>query len=129
MPFKEPRLSDEAIGQIRKWIDLGAPYDKPLVDGSAAAKTFQVTEDDRNFWSFRPLAEVTPPEVENADWCRTPIDRFILARQEEQGLVPNGAASRRKLIRRACFDLIGLPRRRRRSSSSSTIPIRRRGRS
>ena len=109
MPFKEPRLSDEAIGHIRKWIDLGAPYDKPLVDGSAAAKTFQVTEDDRNFWSFRPLAEVTPPEVENADWCRTPIDRFILARQEEQGLVPNGAASRRKLIRRACFDLIGLP--------------------
>ncbi|WP_197443922.1 DUF1549 domain-containing protein [Maioricimonas rarisocia] len=109
MPFKEPRLSDEAIGHIRKWIELGAPYDKPLVDSSAAATELAVTDDDRNFWSFRPLRGITPPAVENEDWCRTPIDRFILGRQEEQGLVPNESASRRKLIRRAYFDLIGLP--------------------
>ncbi|MFG0332764.1 MAG: DUF1549 domain-containing protein, partial [Maioricimonas sp. JB049] len=109
MPFKEPRLSDEAIARIRKWIDLGAAYDKPLVESSDAATAMVVTDDDRDFWSFRPLADSTPPAVEDDQWCRTPIDRFIRAQQEERGLIPNDAASRRKLIRRAYFDLLGLP--------------------
>jgi mono/diheme cytochrome c family protein len=114
MPFKKPKLADKDITLIRKWIDLGAPYDKPLVagrEGEAPAESLamQVTDDDRQFWSFQPLADVAPPAVKNEAWCRTPIDRFILAKQEEAGLTPNDPASRRVLIRRATFDLLGLP--------------------
>jgi mono/diheme cytochrome c family protein len=110
MPSKAPKLPDEAIELIARWIDLGAPYDKPLVDRTAPKpKALAVNEEDRNFWSFRPLAVSAPPAVKRDRWARTPIDRFILARQEEKGLSPNPPADRGTLIRRASFDLIGLP--------------------
>jgi mono/diheme cytochrome c family protein len=112
MPFKRPRLADESIALIRQWIDLGAPYDRPLVEGTGeatAAAELVVTDEDRQFWSFRPLARVAPPGLADDHWSRTPVDRFLLARQREVGLTPNGAAERRVLIRRAYFDLLGLP--------------------
>jgi hypothetical protein len=68
-----------------------------------------VTDEDRRFWSFRPLARPTPPAVKGAAWCRTPLDRFILHKLEEKGLTPAPEAERRQLIRRAYFDLVGLP--------------------
>src|SRR5688572_18025457 len=60
-------------------------------------------------WSFQPLKRIDPPEVKNTRWARTVIDKFILARLEELGLQPAPPAGRRTLIRRATFDLIGLP--------------------
>ncbi len=63
----------------------------------------------REFWSFQPLKQVSPPEAPTATWVRTDVDRFILAPLEARGLSPNNEASRRKLIRRAYFDLWGLP--------------------
>ena len=111
MPKKGPKLPEETIAQIARWIDLGAPYDRPLVeraDGEVAkAPTFTAAE--RNFWAFRPLAKVAVPPVKGADWVRTPIDRFVLAKLQERGLAPNPQADRRGLIRRLSFDLIGLP--------------------
>ncbi|REJ90035.1 MAG: DUF1553 domain-containing protein [Planctomycetota bacterium] len=68
-----------------------------------------VTESDRDFWSFRPLERPALPNVENSDWCRTPIDRFILARLESDGLQPAPEADRHALLRRVTFDLTGLP--------------------
>lgn len=112
MPLNADRLREASIASIRRWIDLGAPYDKPLVEeelGAAAPGSLVVTDHDRSFWSFRPLSDVAVPHVDNRDWCRTPIDRFILARQEEAGLLPNEEADSRTLIRRATFDLLGLP--------------------
>lgn len=110
MPWKEPRLEEAQIEAIRQWIDLGAPYDSPMGKGKEGpAVEMQVTEDDRNFWSFRPLQAPVVPEVKDQKWCRTPIDHFIRAKQEAAGLVPNGEAARRVLIRRASFDLTGLP--------------------
>jgi mono/diheme cytochrome c family protein len=110
MPSKAPKLPDETIELIARWIDLGAPYDKPLVDRSGPKpKALAVNEEDRSFWSFRPLTVSAPPAVRRDGWARTPIDRFILAKQEEKGLSPNSPADRRTLIRRASFDLIGLP--------------------
>ncbi|MEZ6056847.1 MAG: PSD1 and planctomycete cytochrome C domain-containing protein [Planctomycetaceae bacterium] len=110
MPFKKPKMPAAEIALVRKWIDLGAPYDKPLVDASSAPPAeMKVTDSDRQFWSFRPLARVTPPVVKDKSWPRTDIDRFVLAKQEEMGLHPNGVASRKTLIRRATFDLTGLP--------------------
>jgi hypothetical protein len=109
MPFERPKLPDEAIAAISRWIDLGAPYDRPLAETRAAPQgSATVTDDDRQFWSFRPLAPVELPEVQNAAWCRTPVDRFILARLEAEGLHPNPTVERRKLIRRAYLDVIGL---------------------
>ncbi len=68
-----------------------------------------VTDEDRHFWSFQPLQRPSVPTIKNEGWCRTPVDRFILAKLEEKSLSPNAEVDRRKLIRRAYFDLIGLP--------------------
>src|SRR6266545_392171 len=63
----------------------------------------------RSHWSFQPLKRITPPVVKNTKWARTVIDTFMLARLEELGLQPAPPAGKRTLIRRATFDLIGLP--------------------
>ena len=109
MPLKAKKLPDVAIARIGAWIDAGAPYDGPLVgkEGTIGAKT--IDEEERQFWSFRPLGSPEPPKVRDESWCRTPVDRFILARLEGKGLAPGRPADRRTLIRRASFDLIGLP--------------------
>ncbi|MDA1231880.1 MAG: DUF1549 and DUF1553 domain-containing protein, partial [Planctomycetota bacterium] len=110
MPFKKPKLPDEAIEQIRAWINLGAPYDAPLAEKSTTpALEMQVKDSDRQFWSFQTLQSITPPMVEDAAWCRTPIDHFVRAQQEAVKLSPNATADRQVLIRRAYFGLIGLP--------------------
>jgi mono/diheme cytochrome c family protein len=109
MPEDGPKLPDTAIEQISAWIASGAAYDKPLVDASAKFMSKTVNETDRQFWSFQPLKKSAVPAVKNEAWCRTPIDHFVLAPLEAKGLAPNGPADRRKLMRRAYFDLIGLP--------------------
>ncbi len=68
-----------------------------------------ITSDDREHWSFRPLVRPETPVVRDVDWCRTPIDRFILAGLEAAGLTPLPQASQTTLIRRLTFDLTGLP--------------------
>jgi hypothetical protein len=66
-------------------------------------------ETGRKHWAFRPLLAPAPPSVDDrVGWCRTPVDRFILAALAGRGLTPNDAADRRTLIRRATFDLLGL---------------------
>ena len=93
MPHKREKLSDETIAQIAAWIDAGVPYSRPLlVPGEKR---------ERTHWSFLPLRRPTPPRVKNEARVRTPIDRFILASADPAG--------KRRLIRRATFDLIGLP--------------------
>jgi cytochrome c553 len=111
MPHNSRKLSDEAIAQLAAWIDCGAPYDGPLTgQGEAASWTHRtVPASARRHWAFLPLQHVEPPRVRNEGWIQTPIDRFILARLEAAGLTPNPAVGRRQLIRRAYFDVIGLP--------------------
>ncbi len=110
MPSKEDKLSEDKIAKIAEWIDLGAPYDKPLIEkATTVKKAMVVTDDDRKFWSFQPLKRSPVPDMKDAGWCRTPVDRFIVAKLNDKGLSPNPAADRRTLIRRAYFDLIGLP--------------------
>jgi hypothetical protein len=111
MPSKKPKLSDEQIAFIARWIDAGAPYDKPLIEKSAVAKGHStVTEEDRKFWSFTPLSNAPIPKPADASkWARTPVDRFILGKLQEKGIAPNPIADKRKLIRRATLDLTGLP--------------------
>jgi len=112
MPLKADRLPAEAIQHIAAWIDSGAPYDRPLIErGDSAAWTRKVVpEEAKQLWSLLPLQQVEPPRVvDPAGWVRTPIDQFILAQLQKAGLEPNPPVDRRKLIRRAYFDLLGLP--------------------
>ena len=69
----------------------------------------KVTPEDREHWSYQPIRNPTPPSVKNEAWIRTPIDRFILARLEAEGLSPAPRAGQRDLLRRLYLDLIGLP--------------------
>src|SRR5947207_6688704 len=81
-----------------------------LAPNTAAVRSgFHITPAQRAFWSFQPLKKSGLPEVKNAAWAKTPIDRFILAKLEAQGLAPGKPADKRSLIRRATFDLTGLP--------------------
>ena len=110
MPPKQP-APKEAVELLAKWIDLGAAYDKPLIDSAAAGvkKPLTVTEKDRQYWAYRPLQTTPVPAVKNAKWPRNPIDHFLLAKMEAAGVTPAGDADRRTLIRRVTFDLTGLP--------------------
>ncbi|MFQ5734687.1 MAG: DUF1549 domain-containing protein [Planctomycetaceae bacterium] len=109
MPKDAAKLPAATLKHFADWINLGAPYDKPLIPGvGGTTATESISESDRRFWSFRPLQIVPPPTV-NSRWVRTPVDRFVLAAMQRRGLSPNPLADRRVLIRRAYFDLIGLP--------------------
>jgi mono/diheme cytochrome c family protein len=111
MPQKEPKLSEAAIKKIEEWINLGAPYDKPLIEksGPVVKAPMQVTAKDKEFWSFQPLKRVEPKVTAGDTWSRTPVDRFMMSRLADKGLRPNPLADKRVLIRRAYFDLLGLP--------------------
>jgi mono/diheme cytochrome c family protein len=112
MPAEADKLPAEQIAAISRWIDLGAPYDKPLVENPRDPDSWVntvVPEKARDYWAFRPLSNPQPPTVKNEAWVRNPIDRFILAKLEEKNLAPSGPVEPRALIRRAYFDLIGLP--------------------
>jgi hypothetical protein len=107
MPPKQ-KLSAEIIADFEKWIEMGAP-DPRTGDPRPAREEGIDLESGRQFWSFQ-LPERHPlPQVNATDWPRSDLDHFILARQEEEGLVPTGDADRLTLLRRLYFDLTGLP--------------------
>jgi len=112
MPPKTP-LTPEQIADFEQWVRMGAPDPRdeaPAGKGAADAPTLAVdVAKGRDFWSFRPIADPPAPAVKHADWPANEVDRFILARIEAAGLVPVPVADRRTLIRRATFDLTGLP--------------------
>ena len=106
MPKKADKLPDADIAKIAEWIDNGAPYAKPLIEGMAAKRDRAVVSaTDRQWWSFQPLATVQPPQSGQG----SAVDRFLGARLAAKGIAMNPQAERRVLIRRAYFDLIGLP--------------------
>ncbi|OAI39772.1 hypothetical protein AYO40_05460 [Planctomycetaceae bacterium SCGC AG-212-D15] len=100
------KLPDAVIADFVKWVELGAP--DPREGKAATAKRVINIDEGRKFWAFQPLTRAEPPKVQNAA-AQAPIDRFILARLEAQKLGFNAPADNEKLIRRAHFDLVGLP--------------------
>jgi hypothetical protein len=106
MPPKQ-KLSDAQIAALVAWVKMGAPAPAgPAVD---TRPTHDIAAARRN-WPFTPVATtVAVPPVRQSDWPRTDIDRFILAKLEGRVLRPVGDADRLTLIRRATFDLTGLP--------------------
>ncbi len=117
------KLKAEEIAVLTDWVKRGAPWPSPRRDlgpkVTAAAvppaptpeppTAAVVTEKARSFWSLRPIGDPTPPPVRDQAWTRSPIDRFLLAQLEANGLAPSPPADKAALIRRATFDLIGLP--------------------
>ncbi len=104
------RLKDSEIADVETWIKNGAVWPSTAAAAPAAhSAPYIITAEQRAFWSFRRIANPTPPPVHDKKWARTEIDRFVLAKLEEKNLKPVAAASKRSLIRRAYFDLTGLP--------------------
>jgi hypothetical protein len=101
------KLSDAEIADLERWVQIGAP-DPRSTASKHVGKQIDVAA-AREFWSLRPITDPPPPPVRNADWPRNDIDRFILARCEELKLAPAADADKRTLIRRATYDLTGLP--------------------
>ena len=101
------KLPDELIATLTKWVEIGAPWpDEEAIE--SAGDEFNL-EERAEYWSFQPLSHPLPPQTQDADWPRTPVDRFLLARLEEAGLKPAAETDRRTWIRRASLDVIGLP--------------------
>lgn len=99
------KLPDRPIAALENWVEMGAPLPR---DGSVA-----INDPDspiaRSHWAFQPIQEPIFPIVRNPAWIRSPLDHLVLAKLEARGLSPSPPADRRTLIRRAYFDLIGLP--------------------
>ena len=105
LQMPEEKLSDADIAAIEKWIREGAVDPRETAEASSK----HVVSDPRTFWSFQPVRDLDPPAVSQPDWVRTPVDAFILAQLDTNGLKPSPRADARTLVRRAYFDLIGLP--------------------
>jgi cytochrome c553 len=106
MPPKGERLTDEQVVDLTEWIRRGAPDPRSLVTKGSSPAYGGV---GRDHWSFLPVKKPAVPQVTGAAWCKTPVDAFILARMEAAALKPNPQADKYTLIRRATFDLTGLP--------------------
>ncbi|MEI6714843.1 MAG: DUF1553 domain-containing protein [Verrucomicrobiota bacterium] len=101
MPPKGERLTTDELALLARWIEEGASWP----DGVDAEKLV----DKRDHWSFKPLASPALPVCKNGTWARSPLDSFVLARLEMEGLGPAPEAERREWLRRVSFDLTGLP--------------------
>ena len=101
MPPGEP-LADQEISALVRWIRMGLPWPDPAPDRAKAL------DDPSSHWAFQPIRRPAEPTVSDPGWVRNPIDRFILARLDQQGLKPSPEAEKTTLIRRAYLDLIGL---------------------
>ncbi len=112
MPPKR-KLSEEQVNLLAEWVKRGAawPADSATA-GHKRANRDQITDEDRQHWAFQPLRPVAPPVPVASTTSPTPphpIDAFLDQRLQSEGLTPNGIASTRTLIKRAFFNLTGLP--------------------
>lgn len=110
MPPKA-KLPDADIATLTEWVRRGLPWpnSKSTVVAPAHTSATDFTEEQKSFWAFRPVKQTPTPDVKDHAWSQTPIDRFILAELEANGLAPAREADRRTLIRRVTLDLTGLP--------------------
>ena len=106
------KLPAEKIAVLTKWIEMGLPWapgNEIAEHGAESHGPPAVNDETKQFWSFQPVSRPTPPRTARADWVRTPIDSFVLAKLEEAGMAPAAPAEKTILLRRAFYDLIGLP--------------------
>src|SRR3954452_24120764 len=94
------RLSAEQVSTIRAWIEQGMIWPELAQDQKRKGA---------DHWAFQPPKAVSPPDVKTAGWTGNPIDRFVMAKLEKEGIRPSPEADRDTLLRRVSLDLTGLP--------------------
>ena len=99
-----PKLSAETVGAVRRWVELGAPW----AEGARKSEPAWSSKAE-DIWEFQPLKSPAVPTISGAAAIQTPVDAFILQKLAEKSLPPAPPADRVTLIRRATFDLTGLP--------------------
>ncbi len=105
MPKEGAALKPAQVALIRQWVKQGAVWPEAVV-------LQEKSKADKDWWSLQPLSTAEPPAAVDgfpAAWAAHPIDRFIAGKLAEKKLQPSPPASRRELIRRATYDLTGLP--------------------
>jgi hypothetical protein len=107
------KLPEATIALLDQWVKEGAAGPATLTpsrSGGAGAKSRAIDwTAARQHWAYQPIVRHDPPAVKDRAWSVSPVDPFILARLEAKGLTPWRPADRRTLLRRAYYDLIGLP--------------------
>ena len=107
MPPNDKRLSDQQIADLEAWVKMGAP--DPRAAGATAEHVYKVEmAQAKKHWAFRPVIRPAVPGL-NDPWIKTSIDAFILAGLKSKTLTPSAPADKVTLLRRATFDLTGLP--------------------
>ena len=106
MPKRHAKLTDAEIGALEQWVKSGAYWPDNAKEPAAGSRP--IGPEQRAFWSFQPLANPAIPTTKDKRWPKGDIDRFVLARMEDEGLTPSPPADRATLIRRATLDLTGL---------------------
>ncbi|WP_437191512.1 DUF1553 domain-containing protein [Planctomicrobium sp. SH527] len=104
------KMPTAEIELLKEWVKRGAPHpEKNSSPGVQPRRSAIDLDEAKKYWAFQPIAKPPVPAVENKDWSRNPIDAFQFSLLKQQGLTPVAPADKQTLIRRATFDLIGLP--------------------
>ncbi len=103
------RLSPVEIDALSKWVEMGMPWPESSGGIRKATGEFKITDKDRQHWSFQAITDPLIPDPTNSTWCQASIDYFVLSKIQAAGREPYQQADRRTLLRRAYFDMIGLP--------------------
>ena len=103
------KLPDAAIADLTAWIKMGAPWPGRVEPKALGKEEFSIERRKAAHWAWQPVRDRYPPLVKDDDWPRQNLDRFILGKLEEKGIVPAKPAEPHVLLRRLYFDLIGLP--------------------
>jgi cytochrome c553 len=106
MPPKGEKLSPNEIADLTTWVKMGAPDPRTSAAGS---KLTGLNDKAKAHWAYQPVRRPAVPQVKDASWVRSPVDAFVLAKLEQNGMTPSPVATKESLIRRATYDLIGLP--------------------
>ncbi|VTS02499.1 signal peptide protein : Uncharacterized protein OS=Isosphaera pallida (strain ATCC 43644 / DSM 9630 / IS1B) GN=Isop_2381 PE=4 SV=1: PSCyt1: PSCyt2: PSD1 [Gemmata massiliana] len=102
------KMPDKDIATLEKWVKEGLPVPADRIGGEIVKKSV-ITEESKKYWAYQPVKRPAVPNVKDGSWAKTPIDAFVLAKLEAKGLKPVKPAERAALIRRAYYDLTGLP--------------------
>ena len=102
MPPMGASLNDAEIEALKSWVAEGAVWPAGLTIGKGGVRK-------SSHWAFQPLWQGEPPLIQNAAWARNPIDRFVAAKLEKEGIAPSPEAAKQTLLRRVSLDLTGLP--------------------
>ena len=103
------KLKPEEIRDLADWVKIGAPWPGGQQAAAWPALGAQFTDEQKRFWAFQAVKTVAPPDTKDGQWIHNQIDPFILSKLEEKGLKPAPHADKLTLLRRATFDLTGLP--------------------